>query len=78
MVTQKPICLKIDTELLEQLDEEVRLGYRTRNRVINQAIALYLEVLDMNRRVICYHNETMKQDEVEKFLREWIPNAASW
>ena len=78
MVTQKPISLKIDTDLLEQLDEEVRLGWRKRNTIINQAIALYLEVQDLNRRVNCYQNEQMKQDEVEMFLKRRIPNAASW
>lgn len=78
MVTQKPISLKIDTDLLEQLDEEVRLGWRKRNTIINQAIALYLEVQDMNRRVKCYQNEQMKHDEVEMFLKRRIPNAASW
>ena len=51
MVTQKPISLKIDTELLQELDEEVRLGWRKRNCLINQAIALYLEVKDLNRRL---------------------------
>lgn len=78
MVTQKPISLKIDTELLQELDEEVRLGWRKRNCLINQAIALYLEVQDLNRRLSCYQGASLKHDEVERFLRKRIPNAATW
>lgn len=78
MVTQKPISLKIDTELLQELDEEVRLGWRKRNTLINQTIALYLEVQDLNRRLKCYQGASLKHDEVERFLRKRIPYAASW
>lgn len=78
MVTQKPISLKIDTELLQELDEEVRLGWRKRNCIINRAIALYLEVQDLNRRLNCYQGASLKHDEVERFLRKRIPNAATW
>lgn len=78
MVTQKPISLKIDTELLQELDKEARLGWRKRNCIINQAIALYLDVQDLNRRLNCYQDASLKHDEVEKFLRKRIPNAATW
>lgn len=78
MVTQKPISLKIDTELLHELDEETRLGWRKRNWHINQAIALYLEVQDLNRRLKCYQSASLKHDEVERFLRKRIPNGVSW
>lgn len=49
MITQKPISLKIDCELLEQLDQEVELGWRKRNGVINEAIRFYLEYKDAYR-----------------------------
>lgn len=78
MITQKPISLKIDTCLLEDLDEEVRLGWRKRNWHINQAIALYLEVQDLNRRLKCYQGAALKHDEVERFLRHRVPNGANW
>ena len=78
MITQKPISLKIDTELLQELDEEVRLGGRKRNWHINQAIALYLEVQDLNRRLKCYHGAALKHDEVERFLRHRVPYGANW
>lgn len=78
MVTQKPISLKIDTELLEQLDAEVALGWRKRNWHINQAIALYLEVQDLNRRLKCYQDAALKDNEIERFLRHRVPNGAKW
>ena len=49
MITQKPISLKIDCELLEQLDQEVELTWKKRNAVINDAIAFYLEYKDAYR-----------------------------
>ena len=49
MITQKPISLKIDLDLLEQLDQEVELGLKKRNTVINDAIRLYLEYKDAYR-----------------------------
>lgn len=78
MVTQKPISLKIDTELLKELDAEAALGWRKRNWHINQAISLYLEVLDLNRRLRCYQDAALKHDEVERFLRKRVPNGANW
>lgn len=49
MITQKPISLKIDCELLEQLDQEVSLGWKKRNAIINDAIRFYLEYKDVYR-----------------------------
>lgn len=51
MITQKPISLKIDAKILEDLDKEVALGWRKRNNLINQAIAMYLRVMDTRRRI---------------------------
>lgn len=49
MITQKPISLKIDCELLERLNQEVEQGWKKRNAVINDAIAFYLEYADAYR-----------------------------
>lgn len=78
MITQKPISLKIDTQLLEALDEEVSLGRHKRNWHINQAIALYLKVQDLNRRLKCLPDPSAKLDEVERFLRNRAPLGARW
>lgn len=78
MVTQKPISAKIDTSLLAELDKEVALGWRKRNWHINQAIALWLEVQDLNRKIKCLGDQSSKDHELEMFLRHRVPNAAHW
>lgn len=78
MVTQKAISLKIDTKLLQDLDYEVSIGWNKRNTLINQAIALYLELMDTRRRFKCYGNEEDKKDEANKWLRKRFPEIAEW
>lgn len=78
MVTQKPISLKIDTELLQELDEEVRLGWRKRNCIINQAIRLYLSLQDCRREVHCVGDADVKVDIVETWLKKNFPEAVPW
>lgn len=78
MVTQKPISLKIDTELLQELDEEVRLGWRKRNCIINKAIRLYLSLQDCRRMIRCIGNPDAKVDEVHGWLKENFPEAVPW
>jgi len=78
MVTQKAISLKIDTELLKDLDKETSTGWMKRNTHINQAIALYLELQDVRRRVKCYGNEEDKKREANKWLRKRFPEIAEF
>lgn len=49
MITTKAISAKIDSDLLQELDEECRLYGGTRNRRINNAIRLHLETEDKER-----------------------------
>lgn len=42
MLTQKPISLRIDTDLLRRLDEFCAARGQRRNQVINLAVACYL------------------------------------
>lgn len=75
MITQKPISLKIDTELLQELDAEVALGWRKRNCIINQAIRLYLSLQDCRRTFKCVHDAGTKADVVESWLKFNFPEA---
>lgn len=68
MITQIPISLKINTQLLHDLDEETRLGWAKRNGHINNAIRLYLEVQDLRRRVRACPSE--RDGLIQEFLRE--------
>ena len=78
MVTQKAISLKIDTELLQELDKEVDTGWMKRNTHINQAIAFYLELKDTRRRIKCFVNEEDKKREANIWLRHHFPEIAEW
>ena len=49
MITQTPISLKIDTMLLEKLNDEARDTWKSRNKLINEAVETYLELKDAQR-----------------------------
>lgn len=78
MVTQKPICLKIDNELLELLDAEVALGCPKRNWHINQAIRIYLKLQDTRRLYKCVGSDKIRKDVLNSWMREQFPEAATW
>lgn len=78
MVTQKPISLKIDLDLLQELDEEVALGWRKRNSHINEAIRFYLELKDTQRLIKCRGSRREQQDIIEDFNKKWFPQAFAW
>lgn len=78
MITQKQICLKIDTELLEKLDAEVALGYKKRNTHINAAIRLYLCYINTRRRMRMINKRYHQEKTLEEFAREWFPEVYAW
>lgn len=51
MVTQTPIAVKIAIQTLEALDSEVSAQARPRNRIINEALIIYLELVKLNRAI---------------------------
>lgn len=78
MIRQKPISLKIDLGLLQELDSEVALGWRKRNWHINQAIRIYLSLQDTRRLYKCVGNVNEKSEVLNKWLRARFPEAATW
>lgn len=78
MITQKPISLKIDTKILEDLDKEVALGWSKRNSHINQAIAMYLRVMDARRRIRCAGSMEDKWNYLQELETDLIPECALW
>ena len=78
MVTQKAISLKIDTELLEDLDTEASRGWRKRNGIINDAIRYYLKLKDARRLYKAVIIEKNQEEVLNSFLREQFPEAATW
>lgn len=77
MVTQKPISLKIDLNLLEELDKEASLGWKKRNALINEAIEMYLQAKDAYRHDRCNsHEGNAPAIEVARFIKKYLtPNA---
>lgn len=73
MITQKPISLKIDTTILENLDKEVALGWKKRNALINEAIRTYLVLADSRRRIRTYGKVEDQVRELEQLIKKLMP-----
>ena len=73
MITQKPISLKIDTTILEDLDKEVALGWKKRNALINEAIRTYLVLADGRRRIKLYGRIDDQVRELEELIKKLMP-----
>lgn len=65
MVTQKMISLRLDLDLLDKLNREASLGLATRNWHINQAIRVYLKLLECRR--LC-RSVKDKKEVINKWL----------
>ena len=63
MVNQTPICVKLDDAVLDALDFEASLGTGKRNRIINDAVKTYIELLDAARFLNC--NLVQRGDEIQ-------------
>lgn len=73
MITQKMISYKIDTDLLEELDREVSLGWRKRNALINEAVRTYLVLADGRRRIKAYGNIDDQVRELDRLIKRLLP-----
>lgn len=70
MVNQKPICFKIDLKNLEDLDDYVRDAsfWTTRNRVLNDAVQMYLEYIRAKNFYNYEGNPAKMKEFVSKYL----------
>lgn len=66
MITQKNICLKLNKDLLAELDREVKISDINRNKLINYAIYHYLRDIDNQRQLKC--NLISKQTYLDRCL----------
>lgn len=78
MITQKPISLKINTYLLEELDREVSLGWKKRNALINDAIRTYLILADSRRRIKAHGNVDDQVRELRRLIKRLLPGSDFW
>lgn len=75
MITQKLISYKIDTKLLEELDKEVSIGWKSRNALINEAVRMFLHVKDECRRIKCMGSIDDKREALDKLTEFLVPEA---
>lgn len=53
MITQKAICVKLNTSLLSELEQEVNVSGINRNKLINYAVYKYIRDKDNQRQLKC-------------------------
>lgn len=76
MKNQVTICVKLDAEIFDELEKEMGVAGRKRNRIINEAVAHYLEYLDTFRKAIaagdnptrCVYISDYNNDKFWKYL----------
>lgn len=71
MTTQIMYSVKLDKEVAEMLEQECYATGMKRNRVINIAIAKYIQLLDVERR--CITHRDAKSAIRYEFLRANFP-----
>jgi len=72
MVTQKAISARIDKKLLQELELEASLGNMTKNKILNRALAIYLDLLDTKRRCSILPDCSDRNIERDKFIVRWF------
>lgn len=79
MINQKALSLKLNVDILEELDQEVNMTCKSRNRIINDAVRLYLDRLDTQRRARAHGVGSPECDKaVAAFLKQWLLPEANY
>ena len=60
MVNQKAISAKIEYGVLEQLERESFTSGRKKNRIINDALKMYIDLQDLKRYLGCIKTESQR------------------
>lgn len=63
------ISVKLDLDVLQKADAEVGLGYYKRNRLINDAVSLFCDLLDTSRSAKCSSDIETKKRLLRDCLR---------
>lgn len=70
MITQKAISARIDYDVLKALEQEQKVSSYTRNRIINDALILYLQWADMCRRINCGSSPNLEINDYFQRFRD--------
>lgn len=60
MITQKAISAKLEHEVLEELERESFTSGKKKNRIINDAIRMYVDMQDLKRYLACIRTESQR------------------
>lgn len=64
------MSLRLDEQLAIMLDLEKVNGFKT-NKIINRAVAMYLEAMDVARQ--SKYSPFNEKEELLRFARRWVP-----
>lgn len=79
MINQKAILLKLDVSVFEELDQEVSTTWKSRNRIINEAVKMYLCAQETRRRARAHGvGSPVCDKEVAEFLKTWVLPEANY
>lgn len=76
MVNQTAISARIDNNTLWILKQETMTSGRTRNRMINEGAAMYVQLLDARREYKMHQDAAVRRKILRGFLRIYFPEAA--
>lgn len=73
MINQKAISAKLNYDVLEMIEKESHVSFKSRNRIINDAIRLYCENQDLQRTIRAYgHRSEVARTAVAQFLKKYV------
>lgn len=79
MINQKALSLKLNVDILEELDKEVSITWKSRNRIINEAVKMYLCAQETRRRARAHGvGSPVCDKEVAEFLKMWVLPEANY
>lgn len=79
MINQKALSLKLNVDILEELDKEVNITWKSRNRIINEAVKMYLCAQETRRRARAHGVGSPVCDKaVAEFLKTWVLPEANY
>lgn len=73
MINQKAISAKLNYDVLKMIDDEARVTWKSRNRIINDAIRLYCDHEDLRRTILAHGPKSeVARTAAAKYLKRYI------
>ena len=73
MIHQKAISAKLDFDVLKMIDDESIVSWKSRNRIINDAIRSYCDNQDLRRTILAHGPQSeVARTAAAKYLERYI------